>query len=486
MALTDLTIVEAKKQLASKKISATELTKAYLQAVEKARPLNVYVTETPEVALKQAALADQHYAAGTARPLEGMPLGIKDLFCTKDIKTTVCSKILHNFVPTYESTVTQKLWDAGAVCLGKLGMDEFAMGASNQTSAYGNVINPWGVAKRLIPGGSSGGSAAAVAARACMAATGSDTGGSCRQPASYCGVVGFKPTYGRCSRWGMVAFASSLDQAGMLTRDVADAAATLQIIAGHDPKDSTSAPVAVPNFSAGLGQSVKGLRVGIPKEYYLDGMAAETVALWQQGIAWFKDAGAEIVEVELPHTKYAMPTYYIIAPAEASSNLARYDGVRFGLRVDGSTLDEMYEKTRGEGFGKEVRRRIIIGTYALSAGYYDAYYTRAQKVRALIALDFERAYKKCDVLLCPTSPGVAFPAGEKMDDPIKMYLEDIFTSAANLAGLPAISVPAGLNKDKLPQGLQIMANRFDEVTMFKAAAVIEKQAAFTHKPEFCA
>jgi aspartyl-tRNA(Asn)/glutamyl-tRNA(Gln) amidotransferase subunit A len=432
-----------------------------------------------------ADASDARLAAGRAGALEGIPLGIKDLFCTKDVQTTAASRILEGFRPPYESTVSQNLWDAGAVMLGKTNLDEFAMGSSNMTSAFGGVKNPW---KRrdddrdLVPGGSSGGSAAAVAARIAMGATATDTGGSIRQPAAFCGVVGIKPTYGRCSRWGIVAFASSLDQAGPIARDVRDTAILLRAMAGHDPKDSTSVPRPVPDYEAALGRSLKGLRFGIPREYRLDGMPAEIERLWQQGISWLREAGAEPVEISLPHTKYALPTYYIVAPAEASSNLARYDGVRFGLRVPGASIEELYENTRAAGFGAEVRRRILIGTYVLSAGYYDAYYLKAQKVRALIARDFTEAYAKCDVILTPTAPSAAFAMGEKMDDPVAMYLNDVFTVTVNLAGLPGISVPAGLSHDGLPLGLQLIGRAFDEETLFAVSHVLEGAAGFTARP----
>ncbi|HEX2560692.1 amidase, partial [Phenylobacterium sp.] len=409
--LTGLTLKDALDGLASKRFSSEELTRAHVEAVEAARALNAYVLETPDRAIEMAKASDARRASGQAGALEGAPLGIKDLFCTEGVRSTACSKILGNFTPTYESTVTSNLWRDGAVMLGKLNMDEFAMGSSNETSAFGPVVNPWrtqGGNAQLTPGGSSGGSASAVAAELCLGATATDTGGSIRQPAAFTGTVGIKPTYGRCSRWGVVAFASSLDQAGPIARTVEDAAILLKSMAGHDPKDSTSLPVETPDFPAFCGKSVKGLRVGIPKEYRVDGMPAEIEALWQQGIAWLKEAGCEIVEVSLPHTKYALPAYYIVAPAEASSNLARYDGMRYGLRIDGSNLTETYEKTRAEGFGAEVKRRILIGTYVLSAGYYDAYYLKAQKVRRKIADDFDHAFEKVDALLTPTAPSAAF------------------------------------------------------------------------------
>ena len=482
---TDLTLATAREGLAAKKFSSVELTRAHVAAIEAARGLNAFITETPDKALAMAEASDQRLARGEGGVLEGLPIAIKDLFCTKDVLTTAGSHILDGFKPPYESTVTQKLWDAGATCLGKLNMDEFAMGSANVTSHYGPVINPWtkaGDNRQLVPGGSSGGSAASVAARLALAVTGTDTGGSIRQPASFCGIVGLKPTYGRCSRWGVVAFASSLDQAGPMTRTVKDAAIMLGVMAGHDPKDSTSAPMAVPDFAAALTGDIRGLRVGIPKEYRVDGMPAEIETLWQQGIDWLKAAGATPVEISLPMTKHALPTYYIIAPAEASANLSRYDGVRFGLRVPGGSLDEMYENTRAAGFGAEVKRRVLIGTYVLSAGYYDAYYLKAQRLRTLIARDFEQAFEKCDVILTPTAPSAAFAIGEKMDDPLAMYLNDVFTVPINLAGLPGISVPAGLTAEGLPLGLQVIGRAFDEETMIRAAGVLETAAAFTAKP----
>jgi len=482
---TDLTIAEARDGLKKKSFSATELAKAHVAAVEKARDLNAFITETPERALKDAAASDARIAKGEARPLEGVPLAIKDLFCTEGVLTTAGSHILDGFKPPYESTVTSQLWRDGAGMLGKVNMDEFAMGSSNTTSYHGAVTNPWtrkGDNRKLVPGGSSGGSASAVAARIAMGATGTDTGGSIRQPAAFTGLTGIKPTYGRCSRWGIVAFASSLDQAGPMTRTVRDCAIMLKSMAGYDPKDSTSVDLPVPDYEAALTGNIKGLRVGIPKEYRVDGMSAEIDKLWQQGMEWLKKAGAEPVEISLPHTKYALPTYYIIAPAEASSNLARYDGARFGLRVPGDSLIDMYENTRAEGFGKEVRRRVMIGTYVLSAGYYDAYYLRAQRVRALIARDFTEAYKKVDVILTPTAPSAAFAIGENADDPIAMYLNDVFTVTVNLAGLPGISVPAGLSADGLPLGLQLIGKAFDEETLFRVAGVIEQAAGFTAKP----
>ena len=488
-ALTDLTIADARAALRKKEFSARDLAEAHIAAVKEARPLNAYLVETPERALEMAKESDARLMRGDARPLEGIPLAIKDLFCTEGIQTTAGSKILEGFKPPYESTVTANLWKAGATMLGKVNMDEFAMGSSNITSAFGPVENPWrrrGDNRPLVPGGSSGGSAAVVAARAAMGATGTDTGGSIRQPAGFSGIVGLKPTYGRCSRWGIVAFASSLDQAGPMTRSVRDAAIMLGAMAGHDPKDSTSAPLAVPDFEAALTGDIRGLKVGIPREYRIDGMAGEIEQLWQQGIAWLKAAGATTVDVSLKMTKYALPAYYIIAPAEASSNLARYDGVRFGLRVPGESLDEMYEATRAAGFGAEVKRRVLIGTYVLSAGYYDAYYLKAQKLRALIARDFTEAFKRCDVILAPTAPSAAFAIGEKSDDPIAMYLNDVFTVPVNLAGLPGISVPAGLSADGLPLGLQVIGRAFDEAMVLRVGDVIERAAGFTHKPAFIA
>ena len=484
--LTSLTLKAALDGLKAKSFTSVELTQAHVDAVEAARALNAFVLETPEKALSMALESDARLANGNAGPLEGVPLGIKDLFCTEGVRSTACSNILKPFVPTYESTVTANLFRDGAVMLGKLNMDEFAMGSSNETSAFGPVTNPWRVQggnQALTPGGSSGGSASAVAADLCLGATATDTGGSIRQPAAFTGTVGIKPTYGRCSRWGIVAFASSLDQAGPIAKTVGDAAILLTSMAGHDPKDSTSLPVETPDFSTFVGKSLKGLRIGVPKEYRVDGMPAEIEALWQQGIAWLKDAGCEIVEVSLPHTKYALPAYYIVAPAEASSNLARYDGMRYGLRAEGANLTEVYENTRAQGFGEEVKRRILIGTYVLSAGYYDAYYLKAQKVRRRIADDFERAWEKCDALLTPTAPSAAFALGDRVSDPIAMYLNDVFTVTANLAGLPGISVPAGLDAQGLPLGLQVLGRPLDEGTLFSVAAAIEKAAGFRAKPE---
>ncbi|HUC69811.1 MAG TPA: Asp-tRNA(Asn)/Glu-tRNA(Gln) amidotransferase subunit GatA [Stellaceae bacterium] len=488
-ALTTLTLAEARDGLVHKQFSARELTEAHISAVEAVRPLNAFVTETPERAREMAAASDARLSRGEARPLDGIPIAVKDLYCTKGVLTTGGSHILDGFRPPYESTVTEKLWQAGAVMLGKANLDEFAMGSSSTTSYYGPVENPWrrpGDNRPLVPGGSSGGSAAAVAARAALAATGTDTGGSIRQPASFCGIVGLKPTYGRCSRWGVVAYASSLDHPGPMTRTVRDAAIMLRAMAGHDPRDSTSASLPVPDYEAALTGDIRGLRIGVPREYRAPGMPAEIEALWRQGIDWLRDAGAEPVEISLPHTKYALAAYYIIAPAEASSNLARYDGVRFGLRVEGNSLDEMYELTRAAGFGAEVRRRVLIGTYVLSAGYYDAYYLKAQRVRALIARDFAEAFERVDCILAPTAPSAAFVIGENSDDPVAMYLNDVFTVPANLAGLPAISIPAGLSSDGLPLGLQMIGRAFDEETVLRVAGVLETAAQFRHLPGFLA
>lgn len=478
--LTKLTISEAKDGLAKKEFTAVELTEAYLKNMDAKRALNAFVTETPEKALEQAKASQAKIDAGTGGNLEGIPLGIKDLFCTKDIRTTACSNILKNFVPPYESTVTSKLLADGAVFLGKLNMDEFAMGGSNETSAFGAVVNPWSKDKSLVAGGSSGGSAAAVAAEMCAAATGTDTGGSIRQPSAYCGVTGIKPTYGRCSRYGIMAFASSLDQAGPIAKDVRDCAVMLKSMAGYDAKDSTSAKVEVPDFERFLTADVKGMRIGLPKEYRVEGLNAEVAAYWDNAAAMLKDRGAEVVEISLPHTKYALPVYYIIAPAEASSNLARYDGLRYGERVDGVHLDDMYINSRTAGFGAEVKRRIMIGTYVLSAGYYDAYYLKAQKVRRLIRNDFIEAFKKCDVILTPTTPEAAFAIGDESmkQNPITMWLNDVFTVSVSLAGLPAMSLPIGLNAAGLPLGMQLIGKAFDEESVFKAASALEKQAGF--------
>ena len=481
--LTKLTIAEALKGLKSKEFSSVELTSAYVEKMQSHRNLNAYVLETPEKALEQAKISDEKYKNGTNGALEGIPLGVKDLFCTKGIRTTACSHILDGFVPEYESTVTQKLLDAGASFLGKLNMDEFAMGGSNETSYYGPAVNPWSKDKPLVAGGSSGGSAAAVAADICAAATGTDTGGSIRPPSALCGVTGIKPTYGRCSRYGIVAFASSLDQAGPIAKDVRDCAILLKTMSGYDNKDSTSAKVDVPDFEKFLGQDVRGMKIGVPAEYRPDGLNAEIAAVWDKGIEMLKARGAEVVNISLPHTKYALATYYIIAPAEASSNLARYDGLRYGLRVPGEHLDNMYINSRSEGFGREVKRRIMIGTYVLSAGYYDAYYLKAQKVRRLIRDDFMKAFEKCDVILTPTAPTAAFPIGDKsmLENPINMYLNDVFTVSVNLAGLPAMSLPAGLSAEGLPLGLQVIGKAFDEGAVFKTASALEEDIKFVRK-----
>ena len=481
-----LTLKAAIDGLRAKTFSAEELAVAHLSAIEQARPLNAFVLETPEQALAMAKASDARIARGEAGALEGVPLGIKDLFCTKGVRTTAGSRILGDFKPPYESTVTAHLWRDGAVMLGKLNMDEFAMGSSNESSAFGPVVNPWrnrGSNQALTPGGSSGGSATAVAAELCLGATATDTGGSIRQPAAFTGTVGVKPTYGRCSRWGVVAFASSLDQAGPIAKTVEDAAILLTSMAGHDAKDSTSLNVETPDFPSFVGKSVKGLRIGVPKEYRVDGMPPEIEALWAQGCAWLKDAGCEVVEVSLPHTRFALPAYYIIAPAEASSNLARYDGMRYGLRVDGKTLTDVYEETRSQGFGEEVKRRILIGTYVLSAGYYDAYYLKAQRVRQRIADDFKTAFESVDALLTPTAPSAAFGLGDRSSDPVAMYLNDIFTVTVNLAGLPGMSVPAGLDEKGLPLGLQLIGRPLDEGTLFSLAGALEQAADFTARPE---
>jgi aspartyl-tRNA(Asn)/glutamyl-tRNA(Gln) amidotransferase subunit A len=484
--LTALSLAQARDALRNKEFSALELADAHLAAMEKARALNAFVLETPEQARTMARASDERLGKGEGGPLEGLPVGIKDLFCTAGVRTTACSHILDNFVPTYESTVTAKLWRDGAVLLGKTNNDEFAMGSSNETSCFGPVVSPWrrpGSDAKLVPGGSSGGSAAAVAARLCSGATGTDTGGSIRQPAAFCGIVGLKPTYGRCSRWGIVAFASSLDQAGPFARSVLDCAILLRSMAGHDAKDTTSVDLPVPDYEKSVGGSVKGMRIGIPKEYRMPGMAPEIEALWQQGAQWLQNAGAELVDVSLPMTKYALPAYYIVAPAEASSNLARYDGVRYGLRIRGRDVIDMYERSRAAGFGQEVRRRIMIGTYVLSAGYYDAYYLQAQKVRTLIKRDFEKCFGEgIEAILTPATPSAAFAIGEKgRADPIEMYLNDVFTVTVNMAGLPGISVPSGLDAQGLPLGLQLIGRPFEEATLFALGAVIE-QAAGGFKP----
>jgi aspartyl-tRNA(Asn)/glutamyl-tRNA(Gln) amidotransferase subunit A len=486
--LTRISLAAARDGLRDKTFTATELTKAHLAAVEKARALNAYLVETPDLALKAAADSDAKLAKGEGGPLEGLPLGIKDLYCTKGVQTTAASRILEGFIPHYESTVSSQLWRDGAVMLGKLNLDEFAMGSSNETSAYGPVVSPWrrnGSDAKIVPGGSSGGSAAAVAAHLCLGATATDTGGSIRQPAAFTGTVGIKPTYGRCSRWGIVAFASSLDQAGPITRDVRDAAIMLRSMAGFDPKDSTSVDLPVPDYEKSVGASVKGKKIGIPREYRLDGMSAEIDALWLKGVEWLKDAGAEIVDISLPHTKHALPAYYIVAPAEASSNLARYDGVRYGQRKPGKDIIGMYENTRAAGFGPEVRRRIMIGAYVLSAGYYDAYYVRAQKIRTLIKRDFDTAFQAgVDAILTPATPSPAFAIGEKGSaDPVEMYLNDVFTVTVNMAGLPGIVAPGGLSGDGLPLGLQLIGRPFEEETLFALASAIEKAAPKIELPK---
>ena len=493
--LTNLTVAEIRDGHRAGDFSAVEVAEAFNANVAGAKALNAFIVETPEHALAAAKAADADRTAGTLKPLSGVPIGMKDLFATNGVQTTAASHMLEGFVPRYESTVSQKLWDAGCGMLGKLNLDQFAMGSSNETSYFGNVISPWkrndGGNAALAPGGSSGGSSSAIAARLCPAATGTDTGGSIRQPAAFTGISGIKPTYGRCSRWGIVAFASSLDQAGPMARDVKDCAIMLENMAGFDPKDATSLNMAVPNWEAALSSDLKGKKVGIPKEYRLEGIDPDIDAMWDAGIAMRKDAGAEVVEISLPHTKYALPAYYIIAPAEASSNLARYDGVRYGLRDlpakdssgGGAGLQDMYAATRADGFGPEVKRRIMIGTYVLSAGFYDAYYTQAQKVRTLIARDFEQAFASCDVILAPTAPSAAFGLGEKTADPLAMYLNDVFAVPASLAGLPAMSVPAALNREGLPLGLQIIGKAFDEQGVLNAGLAIEERAGFTARAE---
>ena len=488
--LTDLGVAAIRDGVAAGSFSAVEVAEAFNANVAAASALNAFIVTTPELALGAAKATDARRAKGEALGLMGgVPIGMKDLFATKGVQTTAASHMLEGFVPEYESTVSQKLWDAGAGMLGKLNLDQFAMGSSNETSYFGNVISPWrrgdGGNAALAPGGSSGGSSTAVSARLAPAATGTDTGGSIRQPAAFTGISGIKPTYGRCSRWGIVAFASSLDQAGSMARDVRDCAIMLEAMAGFDPKDATSLDMAVPQWEAALSGDLTGKKVGVPIEYRMDGMDPDVAASWDQGIAWLKDAGAEIVEISLPHTKYALPAYYIIAPAEASSNLARYDGVRYGLRElpDGAGLQDMYAATRAAGFGAEVKRRIMIGTYVLSAGFYDAYYTQAQKVRTLISRDFAQAFALCDVILAPTAPTAAFGLGEKSDDPLAMYLNDVFAVPASLAGLPAMSVPAGLNREGLPLGLQIIGRPFDEQGVLNAGLAIEQRAGFAARPE---
>ncbi len=499
--LTSLTLAEARDQLKSRAISSVEITAAHLEAIERAKPLNAYIVTTADKALRMAEASDARLAKGEGGPLEGLPIGIKDLYATEGVHTQACSHILDGFKPTYESSVTSNLWRDGAVMLGKLNMDEFAMGSSNETSYYGPVASPWlppnwnrdqaraalarGKQGLLTPGGSSGGSAAAVAARLCLAATASDTGGSIRQPAAFTGVVGIKPTYGRCSRWGMVAFASSLDQAGPLARTVRDAAIMLRSMAGPDPKNSTCSPTAVPDYEDAVGRSVRELTIGVPKEYRLEGMNAEIEALWARGAEWLKAAGAKVVDVSLPNTRHALPAYYIVAPAEASSNLARYDGVRYGLREPAADILDLYETTRARGFGAEVRRRLLIGAYVLSAGYYDAYYVRAQKIRTLIKRDFERVFSEgVDAILTPATPSAAFGIGEKgSDDPVEMYLNDVFTVTVNMAGLPELVAPAGLSSEGLPLGLQLIGRPFDEETLFTLGEALERSAGRTPLPE---
>ena len=487
--LTDLGIADIRNGVRAGTFSAREVASAFNERVASAKALNAFLIDTPDHALAAADAIDAKRAAGEELPImAGVPIGMKDLFCTVGVEARAASEILNGFKPTYESTVSQKLWNAGAGMLGKLNMDQFAMGSSNETSAFGNVISPWrrndGGNAPLAPGGSSGGSSAAISARLCPAATGTDTGGSIRQPAAFTGISGIKPTYGRCSRWGVIAFASSLDQAGPMARDVRDCAIMLEAMSGFDPKDATSLDLPVPNWEAGLSGDLKGKRVGIPKEYRMDGMNADVAAVWEQGTQWLRDAGAEIVDVSLPHTRYALPAYYIIAPAEASSNLARYDGVRYGQRnlPDGAGLQDMYAATRAAGFGAEVKRRIMMGTYVLSAGFYDAYYTQAQKVRTLIARDFAAVWEHCDVLLAPTAPSAAFGLGENSEDPIAMYLNDVFAVPASLAGLPAMSVPGGLDSQGLPLGLQIIGRPLDEQGVLNAGLAIEERAGFTARP----
>ncbi len=486
--LNTLTLADARDKLRARDVTSVELTEACLKAAGAAGKLNAFVHNTPDIALAQAKAADERIAAGDAPAMCGLPIGVKDLFCTKGVPSQAGSRILEGFLPEYESSITSQLFDAGAVMLGKLNMDEFAMGSSNETSVYGNAVNPWKVDDRdLTPGGSSGGSAAAVAADLCLAATGTDTGGSIRQPAAFTGTVGIKPTYGRCSRWGVVAFASSLDQAGPMTKTVRDAAIMLESMCGFDPKDSTSADLPVPNFEAMLTGDIKGKKIGIPREYHMDGMPDEIDALWADGRKMLESAGAEMVDISLPHTKYALPAYYVIAPAEASSNLARYDGVRFGHRAKlaaGDGITEMYEKTRAEGFGHEVQRRVMVGTYVLSAGFYDAYYNRARRVRALIKQDFDQAFAAgVDAILTPATPSAAFGLGEMADaDPVKMYLNDVFTVTVNLAGLPGIAVPAGLDHQGLPLGLQLIGRPWEEGDLLNTAYALEQAAGFVAKP----
>tara|TARA_B100000029_G_scaffold370146_1_gene363981 strand:- start:629 stop:2107 length:1479 start_codon:yes stop_codon:yes gene_type:complete len=483
--LNNLSISKAITFLKKKEISVTELINAHIAAMESSRKLNAFITETADLARNAASISDKNYAQGNERPLEGIPFGIKDMFCTKGIKTTASSKMLENFTPPYESTVTQNLWNDGAILLGKLNNDEFAMGSSNETSFFGIVKNPWKNSnnKVTVPGGSSGGSATSVAAGLGLASLGTDTGGSIRQPASFTGTVGLKPTYGRCSRWGIIAFASSLDQAGPITRNVKDSALVLKSICSYDSKDSTSSKKEIPDFVKSLEKSIKGKKVGIPKEYEIDGISNEIIEYWEKGKEWLSEAGAELVDISLPNIKYALPCYYIIAPAEASSNLARYDGVKFTHRANADNIIDMYEKTRSEGFGSEVKRRIMIGTYVLSSGYYDAYYLKAQKVRSMISQDFKNAFEKVDVIFGPSTPSTAFEIGEKNNDPLEMYLNDVFTVPVNLAGLPAISIPVGLDKANLPIGLQLIGNSFDEESILSFAHCLEKSSDYTLNPD---
>ena len=478
--ITDLGVVETLEGLNNKEFSALETVEEYLKLIENDTKLNAFIHYNRKKSIYAAKKSDERRAINRALPLDGLPIAVKDIFCVEGEKTSACSKILENFIPNYESTVTSKLWQSGGIYIGKTSMDEFAMGSSNETSYFGKVVNPWSNSNQeLVPGGSSGGSASAVAAKMAPIALGTDTGGSIRQPAAFCGTVGMKPTYGRCSRWGIIAFASSLDQAGPLTRSVKDSAVILQNMSGFDTIDSTSADIKVPNFINSCSKSIKGMKIGIPREYRIDGLANDVQNVWDLGVKWMEEAGAEIIEVSLPHTKYALPTYYIVAPAEASANLARYDGVKYGFRAENiKDLEDMYSQTRAEGFGDEVKRRILIGTYVLSAGYYDAYYLRAQKVRTKIVEDFNSAFNKCDAILTPTAPTGAFKIGEKNIDPITMYMNDVFTVPASLAGLPAISIPSGLDGNGLPLGLQLIGKGFDEETIFSIGSVIENSANF--------
>ena len=480
--ITDLGVVETLDGLNKKDFSSEEVVSEYLKLIEKDTKLNAYIHFNRDKSLSEAKKSDQRRANNSSLPLEGLPIAIKDIFCVEGEKTSACSKMLENFVPDYESTVTSKLWQSGGIYIGKTSMDEFAMGSSNETSYFGEVTNPWSTdGNPLVPGGSSGGSASAVAARMAPVALGTDTGGSIRQPASFCGTVGIKPTYGRCSRWGVIAFASSLDQAGPITRSVKDSAVILQNMAGFDAMDSTSADINVPDFVNACSKSIKGMKIGIPKEYRLDNLSNDVQNVWESGIKWLKDAGAEVIDVTLPHTKYALPTYYIVAPAEASANLSRYDGVKYGHRSeDIKDLEDMYSQTRAEGFGEEVKRRILIGTYVLSAGYYDAYYLRAQKVRTKIVEDFNLAFNKCDAILTPTAPTGAFKIGEKNIDPVTMYMNDVFTVPSSLAGLPAMSIPSGLDAQGCPLGLQLIGKGFDEETIFSIGSIIEEAANFKY------